>query len=201
MSRWQEYYQTLSLSDFLGNLFGQREFLEEIVKLKPTKLLEVGAGSGGLSIFLSQMGFEVTASDRDEAILKIIRENNERFGGRLMRVVLADSFKLPFAGGEFDLVFHQGLLEHFSDLGVKQLIEEQLRVAPQVLFSVPNQNYPRRDLGDERLLNGASWRRILRDFVVVWQKNYSPKVFPRFYLPRALIQQMILVKRRDHESH
>jgi SAM-dependent methyltransferase len=195
MSRWQEYYQNLTISDFIGNLFGQRELLEEIVKLKPGKILEVGAGSGGLSIFLSQLGFEITASDSDEAVLEIIRQNNERFGGKIKDVILADGFRLPFANDSFDLIFHQGVIEHFSDSEIVRFITEQLRVAPKVLAAAPNQNYPRQDLGDERLISGQAWRSVLKDFKVIWQKDYSPKVFPRFFLPRAKIQHMILIER------
>ncbi len=195
MGRWKEYYQNLTASDFIGNLFGQREFLEEIIRLAPGKSLEVGAGSGSLSIFLSYLGFSVVASDKEPEIIEVIRENNRRFGGKVREVILADSFRLPYPQDSFDLVFHQGVLEHFADAEIRQMLLEQLRVAPQVLFSVPNQNYPRRDLGDERLLSGLAWRSILRPFPIVWQKDYSPKIFPRWSRPKACVQHMILIER------
>jgi len=198
MSDWQKHYQNFPVSSFLGNLFGQREFLEEIVKLIPRKALEVGAGSGSLSIFLSQLGFSVIASDNNRKVLELIRQNNKRFGGKINGVVLADSFRLPFRENDFDLIFHQGLLEHFPDEKIVALLKEQLRVAPRVLFSVPNQNYSRKDLGDERLMSGSRWQKILHEFPVVWRKEYSPKVFPRWYLPRARVQQMFFIKRRDY---
>ncbi len=49
-----------------------------------------------------------------------------------------DAFSLPFAGGTFDLVFHQGLLEHFRNPG-DMLAEHHrvLREGGHILVDVP----------------------------------------------------------------
>lgn len=195
-NNWPAYYRHLNLEDHLGSLWGQSEFLAAIVRLKPRRVLEVGAGSGSLSIALSQLGLEVTALDRDAEIVGLIRANNHKFGGRIGQILIGDSFHLPFPDDRFDLVFHQGVFEHYGDEEIVRLLREQLRVAPRVFFSVPNKSYPRRDFGDERLLSGRQWQKILLPFRVVINSAYSPKVFPKWFLPRARIQQMILVERQ-----
>jgi len=64
-----------------------------------------------------------------------------------------------------DIVYSQGLLEHFDNEGIIEIITEQLKYAKiAVVFSVPSENYPQTDFGDERLLDIAAWEKILEPF-------------------------------------
>ncbi|GAI49981.1 unnamed protein product, partial [marine sediment metagenome] len=56
--------------------------------------------------------------------------------------------------------------EHFDDANIGKLLREQLRVARMVIFSVPTLWYPRRDFGNERLMEKEDWLRILAGFKV-----------------------------------
>ncbi len=93
------------------------------------RVLEVGAGSGRDSLHLAERGARVTVLDYSEAALATTRramgENPERGRGRV-ELVRGDALRLPFADGGFDVVFHQGLLEHFRD--PLPLLRENLRV-------------------------------------------------------------------------
>ena len=194
---WSKYYQNpITIEGLLGNLYGQREFLAAIHELAPKTILEVGSGSGGMAIFLSWLGFDVTSIDIEPAVVSKAQLENERLNGRA-KFMVADSFALPYAAKEFDLVIHQGLLEHFPNDDIQKMVREQLRCASQVLFSVPNQFYMRRDFGNERLMSLAQWIQILSPFHVVMGRNYSPKRFPKPFLPKAKIQTMILVSGQE----
>lgn len=196
MSGWSQYYSSgVDVDLYLRHLYGQREFLAAIAKDRPQKILEVGAGTGTMSIFLSQLGIAVSTLDNDSQILKQAEVVKEKFGGR-NQILLGDAFKLPFPDLNFDAVFHQGLLEHFTNEQIQQILNEQLRVAPVVWLSVPNQNYPRHDFGNERLMPKSQWENILRDYQVKVSRNYSAKIFPRWYLPRAPIQYMAKIMRQ-----
>lgn len=197
MPEWSDYYaQPVDADLYIRHLFGQREFLTTILESNCQTMLEVGAGTGVMSIFLSQLGRQVTTLDNDPKIVRLSELNREKFGGK-NQVVLGDAFKLPFPDNSFDLVFHQGLLEHFSDVEIHQLIIEHLRVAPVVIFSVPNHNYPRREFGNERLLTKNKWETVLRPYKIVASKVYSLKVFPKWYLPRVPIQYMAKLIRQN----
>lgn len=76
--------------------------------------LEVGCGSAKLSTLLAGEGLEVYGVDRSPSGLRLATQNLATVGqpGRFVR---GDAFQLPFADGQFDLVFSTGLLEHFSD--------------------------------------------------------------------------------------
>jgi ubiquinone/menaquinone biosynthesis C-methylase UbiE len=187
---WSRYYAgEVTVDLYIRNLYGHKDLICAIVESGAKCILEVGAGTGTLSIFLSTMGLTVTTLDNSEEILRKAKTVTEKFGGKNV-LVEGDAFKLPFANNSFDLVFHQGLLEHFSDQEIHQLLDEQLRVAPVVLFGVPNQNYMRKDFGNERLLSKTAWEKILQPYRILISQNYALKIFPKWYLPRVPIQYM-----------
>ena len=190
---WSHYYhEPLTLKSLLGNLYGQRDFLDAIAETKAQTILEVGSGSGGMAIFLSWLGLGVTSIDIEASVTQKATAENKRLNGSASFVV-ADGFNLPFTPHQFDLAIHQGLLEHFSNEDIHRLLDEQLRVAKQVLFSVPNANYMRQDFGNERLMTKAQWEAILSPYRIIQSEEYSPKRFPKFFLPRANIQYMALI--------
>src|SRR4051812_31004212 len=170
---WKEYAEMeFPLRLLLGNLYQHTELFEEVLREGPNTVLEVGVGTGSMSTFLSWLGREVTALDNDPDVLARAEQNNHEFGGRHIDYVIGDAFALPFAPDSFDLAFHQGLLEHFSDAEIEAVLEEQLRVAPVVVFSVPNRAYGCQDHGDERLMDRGAWERILSRFKVAASYDY-----------------------------
>jgi len=190
---WEKYYdQRVTIPKLLSNLYGQKEFLAEIVARAPGKVLEVGAGTGAMSIFLAWLGFNVVSIDTNEEVVKNARQTASRLNAKV-NFQVADTFKLPYLDQSFDIIFHQGLLEHFSDEDIGKILDEQLRVAPVVVLSVPNHRYPRRDFGNERLMNKNQWDKILSRYNIVVSKYYSPKIFPKLYLPKTNIQYMAVV--------
>lgn len=191
---WSDYYQEpIAVEALLGNLYGQRDFLGAIHRSGAKTILEVGSGSGGMAIFLSWLGLSVTSIDIDPQVIEKAKLENERLHGRVDFIV-ADGFKLPFPERQFDLVIHQGLLEHFSDEEIHQFLNEQLRCAKQVLFSVPNHLYMKRDFGNERLMDKKGWERILSPYRIQKSEYYSPKRFPKWFIPKAKIQYMALIE-------
>jgi ubiquinone/menaquinone biosynthesis C-methylase UbiE len=123
-------------------------------------VLEVGIGSGAQSAVLSYRVGRVVAVDNNQGILAAARPNVERFG-RGVVLVAADAFCLPFPDASFGVSISQGLMEHFDDASIGELLREQLRVCRSVVFSVPSDRYPRQDVGDERLMSPSDWRGIV----------------------------------------
>ena len=78
------------------------------------RVLEVGGGSGRDSAGIAAAGGKVTVVDYADQALKTTREvlRRQNLPGNLIR---ADGFHLPFPDNSFDIVFHQGVLEHFED--------------------------------------------------------------------------------------
>lgn len=78
------------------------------------KILEVGAGTGRDSLELAKAGAQVFILDYSEESLKITRELALQAPGNL-HLVQGDAFNAPFPSETFDIVFHQGLAEHFKN--------------------------------------------------------------------------------------
>ena len=121
--------------------------LEAIKKnFKPAgmKILEVGAGTGRDSAELARMGAQVYVLDFAENSLKIVdglRAKDNLYEN--LKLVRGDAFKAPFPDNPFDLVFHQGLAEHFKDS--LPLIKENFRILKHgghCLCDVPQTVHP-----------------------------------------------------------
>ncbi len=83
-------------------------------KLPKGKILDVGCGTGDLSIFLAEKGFEVVGIDY---IQKPIDTAREKFGNKKLNIKfeVRDAFKLDDYKEEFDYVFDDGFLHNLSD--------------------------------------------------------------------------------------
>ena len=152
------------------------------------RVLEVGAGTGRDSVALAARGAEVWTLDYSEESLRIMREAS---GRENLRIVAGDALALPFRDGSFDVVFHQGLLEHFRDPLV--LLRENarvLRAGGYVLVDVP-QRYHYYTLMKHALMAVDKWfagwetefsagelSRLLRDAGFEVVGAYGENLFP-----------------------
>jgi len=158
---WSRFpVERIALPTFLKRNLIHTDLLSAVLRRARGAALEVGVGSGAQSALLSRVLPRVVTVDNDARVLAAARYNLERFG-RAVRPVLGDAFALPFRARAFGVALSQGLMEHFDEPDVVRLIREQLRVCRSVVFSVPSDHYPRQDVGDERLLPPAAWRRMV----------------------------------------
>jgi SAM-dependent methyltransferase len=101
------------------------------------RVMEVGAGSGRDLLELAVLGATGVVLDYSPASLALVqRQSRER--GIPVHLVQADALRMPFRDGTFDVVFHQGLLEHFRD--PMPLLRENARVTARggrVVVDVP----------------------------------------------------------------
>lgn len=172
--KWEEFYSSVfTEEEYYGNNNYHIEFLNWILELKPNSILEAGCGTASMSIFLSQKIPKVFALDNNQKVLEIAKKNNEKFGGRVT-FIMGDIFNIPL---DVDLIFHQGVLEHFSDWKIKLCLYRQLLKTQIVVFSVPTKFYPyiETNLGDERLLTIEDWEKIVGEFIVGRISYYSNK--------------------------
>lgn len=117
-----------------GRILGE---LEKVRSLEGARVLEVGAGSGRDSLDLAGCGARPVTLDYTLEALRIIRRLSRRAGAPL-DLVCADCMRMPFRDESFDVVFHQGLMEHFRD--PSPLLDENQRVLKRgghVLVDVP----------------------------------------------------------------
>jgi len=146
---------------FIDKVLSQTELLSAIRYYTPlgSKILEVGCGTGLISMLLSQV-YEVTATDVNREIVKQAKKNADTHSFKL-NFKIVSVFNLPYKYQSFHTVFSQGLLEHFEDNEIIQALKEQKRVGKIVIFDVPTKNFGKHPFGDERLLSVSYWKRLV----------------------------------------
>jgi hypothetical protein len=112
-----------------------------------------------MSSFLAMAGVEATAVDNDPGVLAVARESARRWRVQ-PTFVEADIFHLDALGRAVDVVFSQGVLEHFQDDEIRELTRQSLAIAPRFVFSVPSKWYGHRDFGNERLFTAERWAEL-----------------------------------------
>ena len=179
---WEAYYAPeLTRYRHLRNVLHHLPMFRALWKLKPRRVLEVGAGTGSHSIFLSYFGFRVISVDLSWPLIRRCVGHNRRLFGSA-RFAAMDAFQLGYPDGAFDAVFSQGFFEHFSDEEIERLLAEQSRVARYVVISVPNRSYRVQDFGNERLLSRREWEALLTrlGYRLLVSRDYAP-VRARFW--------------------
>jgi hypothetical protein len=177
LKEWLDFYgRPLSLKRYLWRILNHVEFLYDAIRSKPKSIIEIGIGTASHCLSISHFCQLTVGIDDDLQIVKSAVASGKRFG-KGVKFIVADAFHLPFKEDSFDLCLSQGFFEHFDDDQVNKLVDEQLRIAPSILLSVPSHNYGRKDYGNERLLTAQQWSRIVRlpkrDVQIAVRANYS----------------------------
>lgn len=116
------------------NSFEKGKFLSLLPEIKNKKILDVGAGTGRVSLLLSLAGAQVTALDVSEKILEVLKRKNKK-----IITVVGEAENLPFEKESFDIVTAAFLVVHLKD--PKIFFDEVYKVLkPDGLFLVSNIN-------------------------------------------------------------
>jgi ubiquinone/menaquinone biosynthesis C-methylase UbiE len=100
------------------------------------RILEIGSGTAIDSYILAEKhDVSVIGIDISRPSLEVARRVGQYFS-RPITLVEGDGEHLPFADGSFDLIFSQGVVEHFRD--PREMLKEQIRVLKPDGFLVIN---------------------------------------------------------------
>lgn len=139
--------------------------LRRVMDVKDKKVLEVGAGTGRDSLELQKQGAEIYILDYVRSSLSIVHQVFQK-NQQPVHLILGDGTLMPFPDDSFDVVFHQGLLEHFRD--PLPLLLENIRVLKpggMLLVDVP-QKYHLYTVIKHILIWMGKW-------FAGWEKEYS----------------------------
>lgn len=127
---WNERSSTFDLSP--GHVIANRKeenawksLLQDKIGGNDKKILDIGAGTGFLSIMLAEMGYEVVGLDLSEEMME--RAKKKAMGqGVKVEFKLGDAENLPFETGSFDALVNRAVLWTLPD--PKKAIAEWRRV-------------------------------------------------------------------------
>lgn len=176
LGTWSDYYDGFTtLPEICRHITNLQPFIAKCEAFFPgRRILEIGTGTGLVSIYFSQLGYNVTGLDFDYQILAKNLRLNRMFNGSAC-FVNGDMFSLPFAPDTFDAGYHQGLMEHFDEPDIVKSLEDQLSVCKHIVFAVPTILWRGGVFGNERLWSGKKWLELLSGFRVldVFGMSYS----------------------------
>lgn len=162
---WDDFWaESRDLEDVYGNDGRIIENITAVLDLAGKRVLEVGAGTGRDSEAMSRMGADAWTLDYSEESLRLMAQHLEN----PVTVVCGDAFSVPIASETFDVVFHQGLLEHFKN--PEDILAENHRVLKKggyVLVDVP-QRFHYYTLAKHVLMFFDKW-------FAGWETEFSPR--------------------------
>jgi SAM-dependent methyltransferase len=124
-----------------------RLLLDELQPTADTTVLDVGADelAFGEGVGCRTLNFLEELYPWQERITGLGLHDGARFRARYpdIRYVQGDACALPFADGEFDIVFSNAVIEHVGGRErQRQLVSEALRVGRRVFITTPNRRFP-----------------------------------------------------------
>jgi len=124
-----------------------RLLLDELRPTPETSVLDIGADELGFGEEhgCGTMNFFEEHYPWPERITALGLHDGEGFRARYpgIRYVQGDACALPFADGEFDLVFSNAVIEHVGGRDrQRRLVSEAIRVGRRVFITTPNRRFP-----------------------------------------------------------
>ncbi len=148
---WDKYWDNNNLL-YVNKIV---EMLEPHLTSK-TKIIEIGAGSGATSLKFAEYNANVTSFDYSQSAVNLIARNAKNQNAK-MNIVQGDAFNLPFESESFNICFHQGLIEHFTN--PLPMLMEQKRILKKdglLLIQVP-QRYSLMTIQKHILISMNKW--------------------------------------------
>lgn len=136
---WDNSYQDIDIPgpDKVKHMdFGEVVF--EAAGEEPCRVLELGAGSGKFGFALAAAGHSVTVADNNPDVLEGLRNRRDHLGLDV-EVANLDLLDVDIPDEEYDLVFNEGVIEHFLGSDRQHAFDEMARVSrDRVLVFVPH---------------------------------------------------------------
>ncbi|MCI0697897.1 class I SAM-dependent methyltransferase [candidate division KSB1 bacterium] len=166
---WREVYADLSRYQ---NLYLYQQQLVEIIgqqfaDLRGKHILEVGCGKGNEIVQLAKRGAACVGLDFSESAMELMQQRLAK-ESLTMPLARGDARRLPFQAGTFDLVYSQGVLEHFTQPG--EVLQEQCRVLREgaiIVVELPNK-WTLYTIYKKILMAANKW-------LPGWETQYSPR--------------------------
>ena len=133
---------------------------QEIIKyaVPGEKTLEIGSGSGASSLALAMKGCEVMALDFAVPCLELALAVAQRLGCSIQTIQADAMDPPPFDEDTFDVIFHAGLLEHFTQEERIVLLRNWFPAGKKMISMVPNAASLAYRIGKARQERLGLWR-------------------------------------------
>lgn len=186
---------------------GKRLFIKTILNKycqnykKNLKILDIGCGTGGLTLFLTNWG-KVIGIEKNQLAIKLAKK-------RQLKIIKADAQKLPFSDNKFDLVTIFDVLYHKDINDVIKVIKESYRVLKiNGFFLITDSSFNFLKSNHDKILGGNKRFTIKKiekfltksDFIILKSSYIFFFIFPLIFLKRKIIDFIFKTKNSDVEK-
>ena len=188
-NRWNKLYDNYIKDEFKDweqyfkiKMKLKKPFLNLVLKYSKSgkPVLECGAGTGKFSAYLASLGIDAYAMDLEHAMVEQAKDlSNKVSPNNPVKVIQGDIRKIPYKDKFFSVTHSSGVFEHYSDLEIVEIINEQLRVSEVCVFSVPTPYFEKKMLGNERFMMRKEWEKIISKSKakIIKETGYHYKTF------------------------
>lgn len=182
MSKWSKLYEeeikSFNVYDYIQEKLRTKGTIIKLIKKYATngKVMEVGSGTGILALQMASLGNKVIALDSDADMIALSKKYflNE-FNGVNITYVNKDirDYRVK---EKIDVIYSIGILEHYNDDEIIELLNKQFELSKYVIFGIPTKYFdPKKKMyGNERYLSIKYWRSLI-------EKSYGQLVEESHY--------------------
>ena len=175
-SHWAEIYQKDidkkggNLPYVLNKINKKKKLINLVKKYADKNIIECGSGTSVVSIYLATLGYDVTAIDIEDNVIKLAKSLAKDYYNTLdnckPKLIFEKKsiFELGYEKDSFDVAFSNGVLEHFSDDEIIEIIKQQLFTAKTTIVGIPTKYFESKEAkyGNERVLELSYWRKLIK---------------------------------------
>jgi ubiquinone/menaquinone biosynthesis C-methylase UbiE len=155
-SNWDQYYNT--------KMKLKRKFLKQVIKYSKSgkPILECGCGTGKGSLYFALLGIDTYAMDLEQSMVDDTNNlSSIRCPLNPIKAFKGNVNSIPYKDKFFSVTHSSGVMEHYSDIDIVKMINEQIRVSDYCVFSVPTKYFEKKMLGNERFMTRREWTNII----------------------------------------
>lgn len=170
MSRWSELYETeINSVDRQTYIDDKLRTKDKIIKLinkyaKNGLVMEMGTGTGILALKIASMGNKVIALDVDKDMINISKKYFLNFFPNSDITYVNKDIREYKTQKKMDVIYSIGVLEHYLDNEIVEIINKQLSLSNYVIFGIPTKYFDenKKMYGNERYLKIKYWRKLIK---------------------------------------
>jgi SAM-dependent methyltransferase len=135
------YHDTTKEAPQIFQVIRQDLYIDRVRRYAPAgaRILDLGCGSGLVSLALADLGYDVVSCDVSRDMLNVLERER---GDRRIETRCGDAYAIPAADGEFDMVISRMFIQHFVDW--PKIVVEKARVTRPggvVMFDFGNREH------------------------------------------------------------
>ncbi len=172
MSKWSDLYEkeilsSRSIDEYIKQKLSTKKKIIKLINKYASnkKIMELGAGTGVLALYISSLyNNKVDALDKDHDMISLSKKYFlSKFKNSNINYLCNDIRNINIKE-KYDVCYSIGILEHYNDDEIIELINKQVFISKYVIFGIPTKYFDedKKMYGNERYLPLQYWRKIIK---------------------------------------